>query len=102
VGVEETERTNIPKKFDISIYPNPTRGVAFISCKLPENTPVECAIYDITGAEIKNLSSSQKNNNSAFIWDGRDNKGNQVSPGVYFLRVKTQDTYSDAKLIVIE
>jgi flagellar hook assembly protein FlgD len=102
VGVEEMKKSNITKEFDIIVYPNPTRGIAFISCKLLENTLAECALYDIRGAEVKKFFISQKCNNSTFIWDGRDNKGNRVGPGVYFLHVKTQNESSDAKIIVIE
>ena len=102
MGVEERKKSNMTKKIDINVYPNPTRGMAFISCELLENTSVECALYDINGAEVKKFFISQKCNNSTLIWDGRDNKGNRVVPGVYFLRVKTQNEFNDAKIIVIE
>ncbi|MBN1754642.1 T9SS type B sorting domain-containing protein [bacterium] len=43
-------------------------------------------IYDLKGKEIKSISSSDRIGGEWF-WDGRDSRGNELSPGVYIYSI---------------
>jgi len=38
---------------------------------------------------------------NAAHWDGRDEKGKQVAPGVYFYRLYTKDYKETSKLVIV-
>jgi hypothetical protein len=83
----------------LNISPNPFTTVARFEV-LGASKKSELQIYDVTGRKIKRLSIP----NSQFpihnyVWDGRDDGGNKVSPGVYFLKVNGK---SVGKVVKVE
>ncbi|RKZ31503.1 hypothetical protein DRQ36_01880 [bacterium] len=66
--------TELPGEFEIRVYPNPFNS----SCKIigPQDWRIE--IRDLSGRLIRNLDLPVN-------WDGKDNKGNQVASGIYFI-----------------
>jgi len=54
---------------------------------LPSQTQVEIVLYDISGRRITTLVSQvQEPGYYSTSWDGADDRGRQVSSGVYFMR----------------
>lgn len=69
-------------------WPNPTRDAVHFSMSLARPTYVSAAIFDIAGRCERMLdSSAQPAGRFTFDWDGRDDSGRRVPPGVHFLRV---------------
>ncbi|MEO0097459.1 MAG: T9SS type A sorting domain-containing protein [candidate division WOR-3 bacterium] len=54
------------------------------------------SIYDATGKLLRRINKIDKE----LIWDGKDNKGNFLSYGIYFLKLKTKDGLLTEKIII--
>ncbi|MBI4530835.1 MAG: T9SS type A sorting domain-containing protein, partial [Candidatus Latescibacteria bacterium] len=101
-----------PKSFVLKpIYPNPFRPIAgqvtTISFNLPEPAnDVRITIYSITGQKVRefllgDLSAFSYTKESGFTWDGRDQAGRFVAPGVYFYRLDAGRFSESGRLTVL-
>jgi len=69
-------------------FPNPFNGSTMIRYSLREQAEVLLAVYDQNGRRIKNLNAGIKSQGyHQAIWDGTNNKNQQVSSGLYFYRL---------------
>jgi hypothetical protein len=73
---------NIPKEQFLSLYPNPTEG--FVTVLLKNQTPFFYKIFDLTGKEIKNSTSSK---------EGKIDFSNYQT-GMYFLEIEVDTKIS--------
>ena len=54
-----------------------------------EATEAEARVYTVSGRLIRTLTSGTLNQGANLInWDGRDEDGDRIAGGVYFLRLK--------------
>ncbi|HHE38636.1 MAG TPA: T9SS type A sorting domain-containing protein [Candidatus Cloacimonetes bacterium] len=79
-------------------YPNPFQSETTISFSCHRDTEItEVNIYNIKGQQIKTLDCINHVNAKATQllysknWDGKDESGKLVKPGVYFYQIKTKD-----------
>jgi hypothetical protein len=79
----------LPERFDLfQNYPNPFNPTTTIRFELPTTGEVELLIYDILGREEKALLREELAGGShTAIWNGTNEKGGEVSSGVYFYRL---------------
>jgi len=83
--------------------PNPVRGITSIAFDLPKAGPVELAIFDVTGRQVKSLISSVLNAGSyETTWRGTDENGDAVSSAVYFYRLRANGETITRKMMVID
>ena len=73
----------------ISCYPNPfnARTVIYLS-GFDIKAELVVRIYDILGHRVRTFENISGPENSV-VWDGKDDYENQLSSGVYFVRVET-------------
>jgi flagellar hook assembly protein FlgD len=73
------------------LSPNPFSDKLQIRLKKEGNIG-EIEIYNLKGQMVTRLTSPlQKDNDSAYLWDGKDDKGKPVPAGVYIIK---NGTYS--------
>jgi hypothetical protein len=64
--------------------------------------PTEVAIYDAAGRRVRTIA---RGTFSGVVrrttWDGRDESGNLVASGVYFIRAKSNMTQQTRKLVIV-
>jgi len=83
-------------------YPNPfnpTTTIQFRVWSLEFGGPIHTTliIYNILGQKVRGLVDEKKlPGNYQVIWDGKDQKGNEVSSGIYFYQLKAGD-YKETK-----
>jgi len=94
-GIEENRQVKILPF--LRIQPNPFREKIAISYQINQPGDIKLRIYDATGRLVTSLKSQGTSN--SLVWDGRDNIGRQVSPGVYFIRLETDDFKQVEKVI---
>ena len=76
-------------------------GQTTISFNLLETSNVGIKIYDINGKLVRTLlNSRQQEGFHSIKWNGRDNKGNMVSSGLYFYKMETE-TFSATKRMIL-
>lgn len=113
--------------FVSNLLPNPSNGCMSFSIDVPETkkdaedsrelfavgdaspssaavlvrTPLEVMIYDVSGRRIRTIYvGSRFGGLVSMNWDGRDDSGTMVPPGIYFLSVKA-GLLKDVRKIVI-
>jgi subtilisin family serine protease len=70
--------------------PNPFNPQTKIVFALPKAGAVDLKVYDVRGALVTTLVSGQADAGThTVIWQGRDDRGQQVPSGVYFYRLRT-------------
>ncbi len=84
-------------------YPNPFNSSTKISFQLPYKTHVVLTIFDINGRIVKQLANqSLESGLHQVSWDGRDNKDQQVSSGLYLYELRSENFVLSNKLILLE
>ncbi len=86
----------------VSAWPNPSGSDTHIRLYLPEPRELTLAVYDISGRRVREITSGIKTTGRHRLsWDGRDSRGKQVSPGVYFIRMETGGYVRSRKIILV-
>jgi flagellar hook assembly protein FlgD len=87
-------------------YPNPFNPSTTISYDIPdgqERVDVGLWIYDLRGRLVRKLVDTESlPGRYAVQWDGRSDRGERVSSGVYFYQIIAGDFVSTRKLVVIK
>jgi len=83
--------------------PNPFNPETKIKFYLNVPDHVSLEIYNIKGQLVKTLVKNYlPAGEHSFIWKGKDEKGNQVSSGIYFYNLKTKDFSEKKKAILLK
>ena len=81
-------------------FPNPFTITTRIGFDLPQAGHAEIVIFDIAGRQVKHLvSADMPAGNHGVTWDGSDDAGQKVPPGVFFYRL-TAPGYTASKRMV--
>lgn len=84
-------------------YPNPFNQSTTIQYYLPKSCDVEIRIYNIKGQLVKRCQvQNTKCGMNDFEWNGKDKNGNQVSSGIYFYQIITNDYKEIRKCILLK
>lgn len=88
------------KEFGLEkVFPNPFDQSTVINYSLPEPCNISLKIYDMNGHLIKVLHErKQPGGNYSVIWNGQDDSGNQISAGMYFVKLNSNDFNQTMKL----
>ncbi len=113
LGIEESNSS--PGSLTIlNIAPNPFRGSTEITFGMGQNEggnritsgsmfPGSCLkIYDVGGRLIRQWDYPDADQSCHVVWEGRDDHGCEVSPGVYLVRFETQDHAVTEKVILLK
>lgn len=97
VGTSEINDIQNPKN-GIVISPNPANNLVSISYKITENSPVSISITDITGKEVKQISSDNSvgKGEHKIILETQD-----FSNGIYFIKIKAKNEKLQSKFIIV-
>ena len=89
-------------------YPNPFNPETWIPYHLAQDANVTLTIYDMQGVAIHQLmlgsqpAGVYQSKHRAAYWDGRNDKGEKVSSGVYFYTLTAGDFTATRKLLIIK
>ena len=104
---EEKEQRQVTRDVRFTISPNPftdkiriNLGMYDVGYRVED---MSLQIYDISGRLVKVLSllTAYSLLPTELTWDGRDDKGSNVLPGVYFMRLSSGDFTSIKKVILV-
>lgn len=126
--IYKTAAFPIKRDFVSYLQPNPTRDVTRFTVDIPKSyydptggesttkrldlrgaqavkevmTPVDIIVYNVLGRHVRTIYSRNRfGGMKTFRWDGRDREGRAVSPGAYFIRIKTGNDVAVRKVMVI-
>ena len=83
--------------------PNPFNPVTTIRYSVGGTGRVELGVYDVGGRLVTRLvNATQPAGIYNVSWDGRDERGSQVSSGVYFYRLRTPGSAQTRKMVLLK
>ncbi|MBD3235716.1 MAG: hypothetical protein GF330_03335 [Candidatus Eisenbacteria bacterium] len=86
----------------LAARPNPFTAATVIRLILPRRSEVDLGVYDIAGRRLRSLLDGRRPGGVHDLrWDGRDSRGRRVQSGVYFLRLRSDLSNHDCRLVVI-
>jgi hypothetical protein len=101
-GIAQPEHDALPMAS--ALYepcPNPLSSGVAIRYALPRPAPVDLRIYDAAGMLVRTLAEGlEMVGYRHAYWNGRDNTGRRVAPGVYYCRLNADDFHATEKLVV--
>jgi hypothetical protein len=82
--------------------PNPAeRGTTF-RFDVPRTAHVRIDVFDLQGRRVRVLLDGDISPGSQAIeWDGRDDRGNPVGPGVYLYRMTSDSVRAEKRLVLL-
>jgi len=97
------ESTPVPKNLRLGTpYPNPFNNSVNLLFFASDENYVELDVIDLMGRKIADIYKGKSRvGNNRFTWDGVDLNGNDVSSGVYFVRLISQDRMETGKAVLL-
>ena len=84
-------------------YPNPFNPVTRIEFVLGKSENTTIKVYNSLGKEIATLVNEYlPSGKQAITWDGKDDKGNTVSSGVYFIQITAGSYRQTIKAVLLK
>jgi hypothetical protein len=98
------ERQVLPRVLALELpKPDPMRGQATIRFSIPNRCHVYVSIRSVTGALVRTfLNSSLLPAYYSLTWDGCDDHGRRMAPGIYFWRLESGSKILTRKAIKID
>ena len=85
------------------VYPLPARGSATLRYVLPRAERVRLTLYDALGRRVRQLvpEATQEAGEHRAPWDGLDESGRAVPPGVYLARLAADGVIRVARIPLV-
>jgi len=84
-------------------YPNPFNPETNIEFSLMEASRIKLEIFNILGQQVITLVDDNLTAGThIYTWNGKDNKGQKVSSGIYFYRLQTDRTSITKKMLLLK
>jgi len=85
-----------------SNYPNPFNPETRLRFEVGAQVATKLVVYDMLGRIVRSFDQKEYNPGRHIInWDGRDNRGQLVSSGIYIYRMKAGDYVDHKKMTLI-
>jgi hypothetical protein len=82
--------------------PNPTAATSVVEFRIPTRAAVHLSIHDVRGRRVCTLvDRTLAPGLHSAGWNGRDESGTLVQPGLYFLRLETPEAMRSRKLLFL-
>ncbi len=93
----------VPSQYRLSQnYPNPFNPVTTIRYELPKSGSVRLEVFDILGRVVRTLvDQTQEAGYHSISWDGRNDMGEALSSGVYYLRMEAGQYRAVVKMALV-
>lgn len=87
----------------LRMYPNPFNPTTTLIYNAPSATDVSLKIYNVDGRLVKTLVSGTVTRGVHTIeWDARNNAGNTMASGIYFVKLRIADEVLTSKLVLLK
>ena len=84
-------------------FPNPFNPNTTIKYAIPNAAHVELTIINLSGQVVRTLVNDDlRANFYSVVWDGRNNRGEEVASGMYFYRIQADKFSAIKKLMLIK
>ncbi len=100
----EIKETKIPVLFELSnAYPNPFNPTTTLQFKIPVSNNVKVEVFNIMGQKVRTLINGMKSAGTyTLTWDSRNDAGQKVSSGMYFVHMEASHFNATKKAILLK
>jgi len=84
-----------------SVSPNPATGTVSIAFSLPGRADLRLDVYDVRGRHVRTLARESAGSGTR-AWDGADDQGRRVRPGLYFVEMRAGDVVERARIVRLD
>jgi hypothetical protein len=89
--------------FSVRALPNPSRSSVTISYDLHGRYRAYLDICDVAGRRVRRLSAEGCSaGTGSVVWNGCNQRGQRVSPGIYFLHLRAASASAAHKIIILK
>ncbi len=98
------EEMETPKYFELyQSFPNPFNNHTIIKYSLLKATDVSLVIYNILGQKVRTLVRKERQSGlKTVIWDGKDERGKDLSSGIYFYQLQTGKLTQTRRMVLLK
>lgn len=83
-----------------SPVPNPARGDVRLVLQMPARGHADARVFDASGRLVRRLAQGDRDAGAhVLVWEGRDDRGDAVGPGLYWVRVRTAAGEATARVV---
>jgi hypothetical protein len=83
--------------------PNPFSGRTTVAFTLPEPATVRVEVYDLAGRRVNTLAEGNWSAGlHTLTWDGRDDRGQSLASGIYFIRLHSGRTELVRRAVLVD
>jgi hypothetical protein len=102
-GVVGVPGANVPREVWLATpAPNPVQGAATLRFALPAEGAASLAIYDVSGRQVRELARGVlPAGEHERRWDGRDDAGQPVRGGLYFVRLQAAGRLLTVRMVAV-
>ena len=95
---------SVPDQFQlVECYPNPFNGKLNIRYHINNVSDIYATIYDLSGKVIKSFESEPKYpGQHQLIWDTKNNNGDAVATGLYFISLSSKNRTTNKKVLYLK
>ncbi|UCF64336.1 MAG: T9SS type A sorting domain-containing protein, partial [bacterium] len=98
----DMDETNLSEFRLYPNYPNPFNSGTTLDFFIPKTSPVKIEIFDLVGQKVCTLWNGQREaGRHSLYWIGQDDKGKDVSSGVYVYRFESGGFTETKKILLI-
>ncbi len=84
-----------------SLSPNPSSGSCRVSFHVTSEGPVAVEVIDVAGRLVRRLlDGPHPAGDYSVIWDGRDDRGRELSSGTYWTKITTPSGAATARIVL--
>jgi hypothetical protein len=92
--------SSVPAELDAP-WPNPAGSQVFFRYRLGTRVPVRLLVYDVRGRVIRGWAGRGSVGATEFRWDFRDNTGQTVASGLYYIQLHAGERVLTRRLVRI-
>jgi len=103
-GVADGELGSVPERHVLrGASPNPFNPVTELVYGLPSEGRMSLRVYNVAGQLVRELRDGvEEAGYHVAVWDGRDDRGEPVSSGVYFARMEADGFQASTKMVLLK
>jgi len=84
-------------------FPNPFNPITDIQYTLPQECKVKLVIYNVLGQKVRTLVNEHQTAGFKTVrWDGRNDKGSQISTGIYLYKLQAGEFTETKKMLLLK
>jgi hypothetical protein len=96
-------QSSIPEQLNIQVYPNPFNNRCTFEVYLQKKSVVEIVIYDMLGRVVRNIYQDPLDAGvHRLVWDGKDDRGQEMSSGMYIYQLIAGKKQLNGKLLMLK